>query len=63
MSEWIKCSVKMPKRGSVVLTKTNGLRGSRKYLWVQGLWWMPDRSRYIYTAPTHWQPFPEPPRD
>jgi hypothetical protein len=41
----------------VLLTRiddANGVRNQQKLVRDGNLWWLPDRSMYVYYTPTHW---------
>jgi hypothetical protein len=57
MSEWQPIST--APEGVVVRTKIHDHHGERndQRLMREGrLWWVPDRSIYVYYTPTHWMP-------
>ena len=45
--------------GELVLTKIHdrdGERNIQKLMRCRYLWWLEDRSMYVYYTPTHWAP-------
>lgn len=64
MSEWISIKDRPPENGVVVRTKIddeNGVRNETNLIRYGSLWLLADMSMYVYYAPTHWMPLPEPP--
>ena len=58
MSDWIRCSEKMPPKGEEVMTKIDDEKGCRNETTLKfssNLWWFPDMSMYVYYRPTHWK--------
>ena len=56
--DWTPTEEKMPPEGLLVLTKTedrNGCRNKQKLLRDGRLWFVEDRSMYVYYTPTHWK--------
>lgn len=48
----------MPPDDEVVETKIDDGRGVRNVTTLKrmnGLWWFPDGSMYVYYSPTHWR--------
>lgn len=62
MSEWIKCSDRLPSEWFDVLLTVEFMPGDWRTkaggLDSDGKWWLPGAS----WTPTHWQPLPEPPK-
>lgn len=60
MTAWRAITDEYPPRGETVDTcimDTNGSRRNEQALvFERNLWWFPDRSMYVYYAPTHWRP-------
>lgn len=56
--EWNKVSVCcLPTSGVKVHTKIEddmGVRNSQILIYDSGLWWVEDKSMYVYYQPTHW---------
>lgn len=44
----------MPMDGTLceVITESGDVRN---LFYERGLWWLPDRSMYVYFTPTHWR--------
>lgn len=68
MTEWIKCSDRMPGYGCVVLAFWQNhrmFRGSQPppavLLRGHKEWHSPDDKEEVYVDPTHWMPLPSPP--
>ena len=62
--EWIKCSERTPPDNLIVHTKIADEQGTRnkfKLMRINSLWFLPDKSMYVYYKPTHWKPL-SPPR-
>ncbi len=58
MDEWISVAKSLPIDGEEVDTKiddANGPRNEQSLLRQGNLWFFPDRSMYVYYAPTHWR--------
>lgn len=54
---WTKITDEHPPKGKVVKTKIddeNGVRNEQDLLFDNNLWWLPDKSMYVYYTPTHW---------
>lgn len=54
---WIKITDEHPPVKRVLKTKIDdkdGIRNEQELIFDNGLWWMPDRSMYVYYTPTHW---------
>lgn len=61
--DWVLCSVNPPPKGVEIMTKIKDEHGERmeqSLVFEENLWWYPDRSMYIYYAPTHWKPLADP---
>lgn len=62
MSEWIKCSERMPNDFEDVLVSDGG---NVEVMWrdCDGFWdcWAPRNSNIDIDDVTHWMPLPEPP--
>ena len=55
--DWTPLTLKFPEQGIVVNTKIDDKSGSRmecKLIFDKGLWWLQDKSMYVYYTPTHW---------
>jgi hypothetical protein len=55
---WIQCVVALPINGEVVDTKIDDAKGVRNETTLKrlnGLWFFPDGSMYVYYRPTHWR--------
>ena len=73
MSEWIKCSEKLPKPAVWVLCWNGKWRGVGKHMPLENDGYMEESERWQsettefieYLGPkiTHWMPLPEPPHD
>lgn len=53
---WHKTADAVPPSGVVVMTKCDdehGLRNEQKLVRQGSLWWLEDRSLYVYYTPTH----------
>lgn len=58
---WISVSSRKPPAGIKVLTKIEDYRGTRnvqEMIYERNLWWLKDRSMYVYYEPTHWKNLP-----
>jgi hypothetical protein len=54
---WVPIAQTPPPQGVAVMTKIDDEHGTRNEqpLLLDGrMWWYPDRSMYVYYAPTHW---------
>lgn len=54
---WISCRDRLPPDNQVVLTKIDdrlGVRNEQELLRHRNLWWLKDKSMYVYYSPTHW---------
>lgn len=65
MSEWIKCSERMPEDYLPVLAFFDGLTTRLVYFdSTSKCWWLADNPSYIGDfSPSHWMPLPPPPRE
>lgn len=56
MAKWVKVSDELPPTGQTVLTRILDSFGSRNEteLIFDRMWWLKDRSMYVYYNPTHW---------
>lgn len=55
---WISTSEQLPPENQIVDTKIDdekGLRNDCQLIFSNNLWWLPDKSMYIYYTPTHWK--------
>jgi len=58
MKEWENTFDNPPPQGLVVETKISDGKGERNQAdlkLVNGLWFFPDGSMYVYYTPTHWR--------
>jgi hypothetical protein len=53
MTDWIHTSEQLPPEGQPV-TVMNG-PNEQTLIFDQGLWWLPDRSMYVYFTPKVWR--------
>lgn len=54
---WNKTIDKLPIEGLCVNTKIEdekGIRNECKIIFEKIMWWLIDRSMYVYYTPTHW---------
>lgn len=59
MNEWISVKDRLPDNGVVVCTKIHdekGIRNVTKLMRRGNLWFLPEKSVYMYYTPTHWKP-------
>lgn len=65
MTEWIKCSERMPGHGLPVLVVGNDVVQKNIYEWDGSTWqdWRGDYDECPESAFTHWMPLPEPPTE
>lgn len=54
MTDWTDTSVGNPSEGVEVDVVTPG-GDTRRLVYASNLWWLPDRSMYVYFTPTHWR--------
>jgi hypothetical protein len=57
-NDWIDATVRVPPEGEVVETKIDddkGVRNETRLVRLGRLWYLEDRSMYIYYNPTHWR--------
>jgi hypothetical protein len=62
MSDWIPNAPTTAPNGVVVETKIDdehGVRNEIRLIKQNSLWFFPDKSMYVYYAPTHWRPIQE----
>jgi hypothetical protein len=55
--QWKRCEHITPPQGILLWTKIedkDGTRNKEVLIFDRGLWWMKDRSMYVYYTPTHW---------
>lgn len=55
---WIATSEQLPPENQIVDTKVEdekGLRNEQQLIFSNNLWWLPDKSMYVYYTPTHWK--------
>lgn len=50
---WIETEYRLPPAGVVVQVYENN---GAKLIYDRGLWWLPDRSMYVYYFPKWWRP-------
>lgn len=58
MNNWIKVSDCKPDINKIVETKIDddkGLRNECNLIYFGNLWWLTDKSMYVYYTPTHWR--------
>lgn len=54
---WKLIKKENPPIGKTIKTKiddVNGIRNFEELIYDGNLWWMPDKSMYVYYTPTHW---------
>ncbi len=59
MPHWIETETRKPPTGVAVETKIDdraGCRNEQRLVFDRNLWWLKDRSMYVYYTPTHWKP-------
>lgn len=64
--EWISVKDRLPDDGIPVKTKIDDKYGARNETILvrkKHMWFLKDLSMYVYYAPTHWMPLPEPPKE
>lgn len=57
-SDWNAVSQISPPKNIIIQTKiddTQGVRNEARLQFDGKLWWLPDRSMYVYYTPTHWR--------
>lgn len=62
-NNWIKVSNILPTEGEVVETKIDEggkVRNEGVLRRIGRLWYLPNRSMYVYYTPTHWRPLNSP---
>ena len=55
---WIPTSEELPPENQIVDTKVDdekGVRNEQQLLHSHNLWFLPDKSMYVYYTPTHWK--------
>lgn len=55
---WIATSERLPPENQIVDTKIEDEKGRRnedRLVFSNNLWWLPDKSMYVYYSPTHWR--------
>lgn len=55
---WILTAEHLPPENQVVDTKIDdekGVRNETQLIFCNNLWWLPDKSMYVYYTPTHWR--------
>lgn len=58
VSCWISTAEKLPPENQIVDTKIddeNGVRNEQELIYSHYLWFLPDKSMYVYYTPTHWR--------
>ncbi len=58
MADWIEVEAQKPPENQIVQTKIDdekGVRNEAKLIYSNGLWWLSDKSMYVYYTPTHWR--------
>lgn len=53
-------TIDYPEEGALVKVLTESFV-ERPLVWEKGLWWLPDRSMYVYFVPVAWRPIEESP--
>lgn len=56
--KWIATSEQLPVENQIVETKIddeNGVRNEQELIYSHNLWFLPDKSIYVYYTPTHWR--------
>lgn len=56
--DWIETSQQLPPEYQIVETKIDDgkfIRNNAKLYRYKNLWFLPDRSMYVYYTPTHWR--------
>jgi hypothetical protein len=53
LREWNRTSERYPPEGQVV-TVLNG-HVEQELIFERGMWWLPDRSMYVYFVPSLWR--------
>lgn len=54
---WRLISEFKPPKNKIIKTKLhdeNGIRNETFLIWDGRLWWLKDKSIYVYYTPTHW---------
>lgn len=55
---WISTSEQLPPENQIVDTKIDdekGIRNEQELVYSHNLWFLPDKSMYVYYTPTHWR--------
>lgn len=55
---WISTSEQLPPENQIVDTKIDdekGVRNEQELVYSHNLWFLPDKSMYVYYTPTHWR--------
>lgn len=58
MSEWYSVANVMPPENVILDTKiddVHGVRNEQQLIRQGNLWWIKDKSIYVYYRPTHWR--------
>lgn len=58
VSYWISTAEKVPPENQIVDTKIDdekGVRNKQELIYNHNLWFLPDKSMYVYYTPTHWR--------
>lgn len=58
IARWIPTAEQLPPENQIVDTKIDdekGLRNEYQLIFSRNLWWLPDKSMYVYYSPTHWR--------
>ncbi len=58
-TSWIKCTDRLPPKDEIVETKIDDAQGVRNVGTLRRmnrLWFVADKSVYVYYTPTHWRP-------
>jgi hypothetical protein len=54
---WVAICEKKPPVGKIIKTRIEtslGIRNESELIFERNLWWMADKSMYVYYTPTHW---------
>lgn len=55
---WKQTNIEKPTEDVIVHTKIDdakGVRNEQMLIYSQNLWWLRDKSMYMYYTPTHWK--------
>jgi hypothetical protein len=65
MSQWIKCSERMPPVNVAVLVCVNDVVQKNVFCWDGEAWcdWYDEYDELAQDTFTHWMPLPEPPQE